>query len=330
MALYAFDGTWNERHDAGVYGVNTNVVEFVKAYNGKRAIVQKPTEEAGKKGVTAVREDLEKDEDFYVSGVGTRHGFLGKVIGGAFGVGGRTRIKEAKEQVAEHFAAGDEIIDIIGFSRGAALALHFANVLGGETFRNSQGRNVKPQVRFLGLWDVVAAFGFPLDLGPIHFQRINLGYKLELADHVKYCFHAVALDERRDAFRVTRVDNGYQVWFRGVHSDVGGGNQNFKLSNITLAWMLRKAAAVGLPVDPALAAQLVTDTKAAIKPSEHGPMHKFREMKKNDRIHFTVSPREIKECQNPPQGCPVESKEDESRRILTTEELKKEAKQAAP
>jgi uncharacterized protein (DUF2235 family) len=318
MALYAFDGTWNDEKDTGVYGENTNVVEFARAYDGPRQVVQKGATEEG----------ATVQDDFFAAGVGTRHGFLGKVIGGAFGVGGRTRIREAKQSVAQNFAAGDEVIDIVGFSRGAALALQFANVLGGETFANRSGQKVKPQVRFLGLWDVVAAFGIPVDLGPIHFQRVNLGYKLKLAEHVKYCFHAVALDEKRDAFRVTRVDDGYQVWFRGVHSDVGGGNRNFKLSNIALAWMLRKAQAVGLPVDPARADQLETDRTVAVKPSRSRLQSKFREVRDNDRIHYTVSPRDLPECQNTPAGCPREAEADEKGRILTTAQLKEEAKRA--
>ena len=301
MALYAFDGTWNEEHDAGVYGVNTNVVEFARAYDGRLAVVQKPAADGG----PTVR------DDFYVSGPGTRHGTLGKWFGGAMGVGGRDRVAEATRAAAARFAEGDETIDVVGFSRGAALALHFTNVLAGKTFQTRTGQAVKPTVRFLGLWDVVAAFGIPLDLGPLSFQRINLGYKLKLGGHVRHCFHAVALDERRDAFRPTRVDDGYQLWFRGVHSDVGGGNENSPLSNVTLAWMLRKAAAVGLPVDAAAADRLAFDTLAPVRPATMGPMKKFREIRDTDRVHHTVSPRAVPECQNAPTGCPVETPEDE-------------------
>lgn len=304
MALYAFDGTWNSEHDTGIYGENTNVVEFARAYDGRLSVVQK-ADESGKT----------VHDDFYVSGPGTRHGFFGKFFGGAFGAGGRDRIKEAKQAVATHFAQGDEKIDIVGFSRGAALALHFSNVLKGQSFPNKSGIQTKAEVRFLGLWDVVAAFGIPLDLGPLHLQRINIGYRLTLGDHVKHCFHAVALDEKRDAFRVTRLDNGYQVWFRGVHSDVGGGNQNSKLSNITLAWMLHKATAVGLPVDKTLADTLAIDGTVAIKPSSTGPAHKFREISKNDPVHYTVDRRVVKECQNAPDGCEVETNQDERERL---------------
>ena len=105
----------------------------------------------------------------------------------------------------------------------------------------------KPPVRFLGVWDVVAAFGIPINLG-FNFNRINLGYKLGLSKGVKSCYHALALDEARQAFRPTRVNGGCEVWFRGVHSDVGGGNDNHALNDITLRWMLRKAIATGLPM----------------------------------------------------------------------------------
>jgi uncharacterized protein (DUF2235 family) len=305
MALYAFDGTWNEQRDAGLYGQNTNVVEFAKAYDGRRAVV--------KQEGTPITPTV--DDDFYVSGVGTRLGLLGRIAGGAFGAGGRARIGEAKRSVAEHIERGDDQIDIVGFSRGAALALHFANVLGNETFRDRNGRAVKPKVRFLGLWDVVASFGIPIDLGPLRFQRVNLGYKLKLGDHVERCYHAIALDERRDAFRVTRVDNGYQVWFRGAHSDVGGGNENFKLSNITLAWMLRKAAAVGLPVDTGLPERLDLDPKCAVKPARLGRATRFREVRPTDRVHYTVDRRDTTDCQNAPDGCATESQEDERTRV---------------
>jgi uncharacterized protein (DUF2235 family) len=312
MALYAFDGTWNEEHDAGVYGLNTNVVEFARAYDGRLAIVQK----AETAGGPTVR------DDFYVSGPGTRHGTLGKWFGGAMGVGGRDRVEEAKKEAARRFAEGDETIDVVGFSRGGALALHFTNVLAGETFTNRAGQKAKPQVRFLGLWDVVAAFGIPLDLGPLNFQRVNLGYKLKLGDHVRHCFHALALDEKRDAFRPTRVDDGYQVWFRGVHSDVGGGNENTALSNLALAWMLRKAKAAGLPVDATIADRLAFDALAPVRPATMGPMKKFREIRGTDRVHHSVSRREVQECQNAPDGCPVETPDDERSRAPTVAEVR--------
>lgn len=217
MALYAFDGTWNE--DEAEEAKETNVLAFCKC--------------------------LPLDMNvFYLEGVGTRLGFIGKLLGGVTGVGGYLRIHEAKQQLDRYFAEGDRTVDIIGFSRGAALALHFANQV--------QEEQPGAEIRFLGLWDVVASFGLP-------GNDLNIGWHLTLPDNVKKCCHAMALDERRRNFTPTRVvprkggvlgDRLQEVWFRGVHSDVGGG-QCPGLSNIALCWMLRRAKEAGLPVDEA-------------------------------------------------------------------------------
>jgi len=89
------------------------------------------------------------------------------------------------------------------------------------------------RVRFLELFDTVHSFGVPgIDL--------NLFHDPDLPNIVDHCFHALALDERRGAFRPTRAPKGYEVWFRGAHLDIGGGNNNTGLNAITLKWMLCK------------------------------------------------------------------------------------------
>lgn len=291
MALYAFDGTWNEGKDAGEYGQNTNVVKFREAYDGKH--------------------------EFYTKGVGTRHGIIGKIFGGAFGAGGQERIDEGRKSLFDNFSVGDKEIDIVGFSRGAALALHFANTIAREGVRNAEtGERLaeKPAIRFLGLWDVVAAFGIPIDIG-IPFSRINLGYRLKLPDNVRHCFHALAMDERRQTFRPTRVNGGYEVWFRGVHSDIGGGNDNQALSHIALRWMLRKAAKAGLPIRPGADRLLdaTINTKANISENNDLIKNDPREIKSVDLIHYTVMARNGDV--NPPAGAPVESDAQEGERL---------------
>lgn len=86
-----------------------------------------------------------------------------------------------------------------------------------------------------------------------------------LSENVKYAFHALSLDEERIPFQATlffqpkdakihRALNGSgtwktqleQVWFSGAHSDIGGGMQDPRLSNITLAWMIDKVESLGL------------------------------------------------------------------------------------
>ncbi|MCC7243308.1 MAG: DUF2235 domain-containing protein [Acidobacteria bacterium] len=92
---------------------------------------------------------------------------------------------------------------------------------------------------------VVAAFGIA-NLGN---TELNIGHHLSLPRaSLQYCFHALALDERRTSFLPTRLPGACEVWFRGVHSDVGGGNGNRGLNDIALAWMMRKAQGAGLPI----------------------------------------------------------------------------------
>lgn len=306
MALYAFDGTWNLQHDQAQYSENSNVVKFAKAYLGRKAVYQKDGDRV---------HIVEDDDANYIDGVGTRHGLAGKIAGGIFGAGGRDRIREAVARVERKFKEGDRDIDVVGFSRGAALALHFVNVLADDGIKVG-GKTVKPRVRFLGLWDVVAAFGIPIDAGDFGFQELNIGWKLTLPPIVDRCFHALALDERREAFRATRVQRAYEVWFRGVHSDVGGGNGNEALSNIALAWMLRKAAAVGVPVDKNVAGRLPVNPNAAVRPSSFDPeKDPFRAIKTGEWVHHTLAIRKHQDCQNAPAGCKVETPAFEAQRV---------------
>ncbi len=103
------------------------------------------------------------------------------------------------------------------------------------------------------------------------------------------------------------------MWFRGVHSDVGGGNENIGLNNIALRWMLKKAIALGLPVEAsvlsALEAQI--DVDAPIDKKLDLIKNKPRKISDTDRIHYTVAYRSGEQHQNPPGDCPRETPEDE-------------------
>jgi len=233
MALYAFDGTWNtEKRTETKTDFNTNVVKFHACY---QAGAKKP--------------------QYYVAGVGTRWDWLGKVFGGAFGFGELPRLNEAYDALCQRWADAqtpeDRAIDIVGFSRGAATALDFCNIVQGRGVKKPGSDVVveaAPKIRFLGLWDVVDSFGLAL-LGN---QALNFFHHLDIPQtNIDYCFHAMALDERRPSFLNTRLRGAYEVWFRGVHSDIGGGNGNTGLSDIALRWMLEKAKAAGLPIDDA-------------------------------------------------------------------------------
>jgi hypothetical protein len=285
MALFAFDGTWNEaKTSEDPQYTNTNVYRFFEAYR----------QHSGTK-------------DFYVAGVGTRFDLLGRVLGGVFGLGELPRLNEAYAHLCTQWAAGDHVIDIVGFSRGAATTLDFCDIIRERGIREQDSETVvekTPQIRFLGVWDVVPAFGLA-NLG----LDLNIGHHISLPkSSLKYCFHALALDERRPSFVVTRLPGACEVWFRGVHSDIGGGNENRGLNDITLKWMMEKARAAGLPIAESDIADLQPDPSTAprLKKELKVPV---RHISKVDRKHYTVSP--LADCINPPNTCALESEQDE-------------------
>ena len=223
MALYAFDGTGNQDEDLD--GFDTNVLKFFEAYDDPLKNTD-PDEERG---------------SLYLKGLGrTSRTFLGDTLNEAFGIGGHRRVRQALRRLRHNLRSGDDIIDIVAFSRGAGLALSFANEVAGDV------PNV--QIRFMGLWEAVGQFGLP-------GERLQAGHDLSVPRNVRRCYHAMALDEQRPLFPLTRllrddhpVDGFVEAWFRGTHSDVGGGNANGGLNWIPLHWMYKAAQREGLPI----------------------------------------------------------------------------------
>lgn len=284
MALYAFDGTWNTRKDGEDPNYeDTNVVRFFEAYTARS-----------------------NTNDFYVEGVGTRMEAAGRVVGGLFGVGELPRLNEAYDRLCENWA-NDPIIDIVGFSRGAATTLDFCHVIQNRGIRRPGTIDVveaNPTIRFVGVWDVVAAFG----LGFLGNEVLNFGHHLSLPrSGIRYCFHALALDEQRLSFIPTRLEGAYEVWFRGAHSDIGGGNGNRGLNDITLKWMMSKAAAASLPITDVDIQALQPDPAA--DPRRDLDLLDLRNISAVDRRHYTAEDRDDWRCA--PGTCAVETEADE-------------------
>jgi uncharacterized protein (DUF2235 family) len=123
-------------------------------------------------------------------------------------------------------------------------------------FKITMGRvNCRPW--FVGVWDTVSSVGWVEN-------PLNLPYIANNPD-IQIGRHAVSIDERRAFFRnhlwrrPEDPNEGWgpqdvkQVWFPGVHCDVGGGYAETEsgLSKIALEWMLEEAKAEGLLVNPA-------------------------------------------------------------------------------
>jgi Uncharacterized conserved protein (DUF2235). len=191
---------------------------------------------------------------------------------------------------------------------GAATALDFCAIVQERGVRKPGSETVveaNPKIRFLGLWDVVDSFGFAL-LGD---QALNFFHQLEIPKtNIDYCFHAMALDERRPSFLNTRLQGAYEVWFRGVHSDIGGGNGNTGLSDITLRWMLEKAKAAGLPIDAATIPTWPSPVTAVPQPALDLPLD-IRPIGDVDRCHYSVPT--LVDWRTPPATCVPETAADE-------------------
>lgn len=300
MALYAFDGTDDNDSQSGTnptaLSADTNVYRFFRAYEGA----------VGPKGAD------------YVPGVGTRFGIVGQALGGAFGLGWDPRIAETYDAMCANFAAGDTIIDVIGFSRGAAMTLDFVNKVRTHGVQVDGKQLVSaPAIRFVGVFDVVDAFGIANLGGPI--STFDPVHTLALPSTVQHCFHAMALDERRPSFVNHRVDGAYEVWFRGVHSDIGGGNNNPGLEYVALRWMFRKAIACKLPIASTGIDDSAVHPEAMIKPNLFSKASLFwRNVRPQDLVHYAVGLHKI----SPGEDCnalsgknPIESPTDEVSRI---------------
>ena len=106
----------------------------------------------------------------------------------------------------------------------------------------------------------------------------------------------MALDESRLLFPLTRLGKGrntsgklQEVWFRGVHSDVGGGNGNRGLNWVALNWMYEAARRCGLPLNAAAVAQNLADKAMAQQISAHKlDAGRIRAILAGDLLHSTV------------------------------------------
>ena len=111
-------------------------------------------------------------------------------------------------------------------------------------------RNRTARIHCIGVWDTVGALGIPGDLGRNFLSKDLYFHDVQLSDKVDVALHAVAIDEKRDEFAPTLWVNHTgsassnqvveQVWFAGVHSNVGGSYKDAGLSDIALDWMIKR------------------------------------------------------------------------------------------
>lgn len=123
--------------------------------------------------------------------------------------------------------------------------------------RDPDSRNVLREVWFVGVWDTVGSLGVPITGLRWAGGFRNRFHDVRLGPHVRHAYHAVAIHERRRAYKPTlwkhppgACQKVEQAWFPGVHSDVGGGGECRGLSDSALLWIWAKAHVAGLRLNP--------------------------------------------------------------------------------
>ena len=265
------DGTGNE------YGqYNTNVVKLYEA------IVRNAEQIA-----------------FYDPGVGT-FSILGRelgrrvgiLLGKGFGAGVQRNIEDAYQYLMDRYKPGDRLF-LFGFSRGAFTVRALAGMLNlcgllekgsanlvpyaSRIYNNRARHAIAPGFKrtychecrphFVGVWDTVGSMGW--------FWRRKF-FDATLHEDVTHAYQALSIDEQRRKFPPSLwhepVDQARirQVWFAGVHSDVGGSYAEAGLSDIALQWMLENAEAKGLRLKSGWEERLAPSPTAQIHESRKG------------------------------------------------------------
>ncbi|MDB5822460.1 MAG: hypothetical protein JWR21_1164 [Herminiimonas sp.] len=224
LILFAFDGTDNSNPPPGVDDFS-NVYKFYQAYD-----------------------ERQNGRAWYMNGVGRDDpdsGIKTNFFDAADGNTARARVDYMLRQLDTYMAQNapqeeDAInIDIVGFSRGAAMSRDFANKVAQRLEREaykSTGKCV--EIRFLGVWDTVAQFG--LD------GLSNGQWQMAIPIEVEHAFQAVALNENRRLFPGESINRGVQRGFIGSHADIGGSYGTGDLSDVALNWIYDQAKASGV------------------------------------------------------------------------------------
>jgi uncharacterized protein (DUF2235 family) len=261
-----FDGTWND--DTGRAGL-TNIVAL-----------RQRIEVANRKSATGAI----KQRIFYDEGVGTAPGerLTGGALGTGLGENVRQGYRFLSQFYEQNGESTDEVY-IFGFSRGGFTARSLAGFVAASgllrrdlcdrtNLDRAWGYYRTPvkhrlpaekaaleklchpavQIHFLGVFDTVGALGIPIGMGRNQFGSHAQFHDTKLGSQVRVAVQAMALDERRGPFVPAlwafpdHNNNEWveQVWFPGVHSDIGGGyresGNDTPMSAVVLDWMIRR------------------------------------------------------------------------------------------
>ncbi|MEP4547394.1 MAG: DUF2235 domain-containing protein [Saccharospirillum sp.] len=319
------DGTWNRPEEDLEEDHPSNVLRLARAIT---------PEQGG-----------QRQHVFYDWGLGSYHS---KLSAGATGRGIHKNIVDGYRYIVQNYHPGDRIY-LFGFSRGAYTVRALSGLINNcgilkrvdapliaeawKIYKSPVARNSPSganavafrqrhahstrNVHFVGVWDTVGSLGIPFSLMGLLDSHDEF-YDTKMGANVAIARHAIAIDEQREDFEPTvwlprpGVDLK-QVWFAGVHSDVGGSYPPDKgtgllASDVPLSWMIKEAKAAGLSVESHLESGLTDGVRARLhKTRKHvyrlkRPLH--RELQPKDRpirIHPSVKARYLADSQYRPK-----------------------------
>lgn len=278
------DGTWN-RPEKDPEDQPTNVLKLARA-------------------VKPVASDGIAQQVFYDWGLGSYHDGM---VASTTGRGINKNIMDNYRYLVQNYAPGDEIY-LFGFSRGSYTVRSLCGLInncgilvrpdarliesafdhykksgpafrpGGEKSKSFRAAHSHPNrtIKFVGVWDTVGALGIPFSfLG--FMDRDDEFYDTKMGDNISIARHALAIDELHSDFEPTIWHDRenmdlQQVWFAGVHSNVGGSYapdaDGGVLSDIPMDWIRKEAKTAGLHLE----AHMVQ----ALKPVPTATMHQSR------------------------------------------------------
>ena len=310
------DGTWMRPEKDVRKDAPTNILRIARAI--------KPFDEEGT-----------PQQVFYDWGVGS---YYDEWVAGATGRGIQKNIMDGYRYIVQNYSPGDELF-LFGFSRGAYTVRSICGLLNNcgilkrpdarliqrafdhykrsgseyapkgaksEAFRSRYAHQQSREIKFLGVFDTVGSLGIPFSfLGTLNEE--DEFYDSKAGPNVRVARHALAINERRYDFQPTILQprrnlDLKQVWFAGVHADVGGSYMPDKdgslLSDITLDWMTREAGNAGLALEPHLRKRLKPSPTATLHDSSSLKFRSWRDIwrpinhrKGNVSIHKSVHER---------------------------------------
>jgi len=186
-------------------------------------------------------------------------------------------------------------------------------------------------VHFIGVWDTVRSLGLPIGFSDVELTIWpHRFHDHDLSEHVRYGYHALSIDDQRLQFHPTlwneptkaqlrARETGQpcrqvfeQVWFPGVHCDVGGGYKERGLADIALAWMIERAAKANPPL--LFKPPFDADPVEGLKPNHAGVLHDSRD-KVWKKVFYRLEPRMVCVGRQLPDRKTIEKTDDGRVRI---------------